>query len=181
MEKITAFVKSHPVETALLGGVALIALYFAFAGSGSSDNGAATAEANLQNSYFQAEAIQAQAGASEEDTYLTTQAQTAQTQIAANVQMNSDNVWSQADVAMNASNNATATAALPYAEESNLIDALAGIASQTTTTQTTKNNSGFFGIGGGSSTTTKTASTAAAISASNYLNELANGFFTMNG
>lgn len=182
MEHIKALLHKHPVEAVLLGGVALIALYYALSGSGSSSaNAAATQEGQLQNAYFQAESIQAQSNAAVQVAGITTSAQTAQTQIAANASTANATTYANEDVAINASNNQAAVSALPYAEESDLISALSGVASQTSTTTSQGSSSGFFGIGGGSSSSTTTAPTQAAQSAGEYLDSLENGLFAVNG
>lgn len=173
MNKVISFAKEHPAQVALLAGVAVLAVFYFMGGSGSSNSGQASQEAALQNAYFQAEAIQAQSGASIQNT---------NTKAAAAVAINQQNVgastanattWASEATAVNASNNAAATAALPYATEDQLIGALANVSSQTQTT--TSKSGGFFGIGGGSKQVT--TSTPAAISASNYLDELVNGLY----
>lgn len=179
MGHIKEFFHKHPIESALLAGVAVIALYFAL--KPSSGNAAANQEAQLQNAYFQAESIQAQSNAAVQVAGITTSAQTAQTQIAANASTQNATTYANADVAINADNNQSAVAALPYAEESNLINALAGVASQTQTTTSQSSSGGFFGIGAHSGTTTTTAPTQAAQSAGQYLSELTNGLFAHNG
>ena len=167
---VKTFFHAHPIESALLGGVGLIALYLAFKPSG---GGQASQEAALQNSYFQAESIQAQSNAAVQVAGITSSAQTAQTQIAANVSTTNATTYANEAVAINNSNNNSAVSALPYATESNLISALSGVAGQTATTSSS--SSGFFGIGGGSKTTV--APTSAAVSAGNYLDELVNGLY----
>jgi hypothetical protein len=179
MESIKAFFHKHPIESALLGGVAVIALYLALKPTGNS--GAANQEAQLQADYFQAEGIQAQSNAAVQIAGITTSAQTAQTQIAANASTTNATTYANLDEAINESNNNTAVAALPYATENNLISALAGVTNQTTTTSTSSNDSGFFGIGASSGTNTTTTPTIAATNAAQYLDELSNGLFAHNG
>lgn len=178
MGNIKEFFHKHPVESALLGGVAVIALYFALKPSG---NSAANQEAALQNAYFQAEGIQAQSNAAVQVAGITTSAQTAQEQIAANASTTNATTYANADVAINASNNQAAVSALPYATETHLIDTLGAVASQTQTTTSSHSSSGFFGIGAGGGTTTTTTPTQAAQSAGEYLSELTNGLFSHNG
>lgn len=179
-DRIKTFFHAHPIESVLLGGVAILALYFALRPS-SSTNAAATQEGQLQNAYFQAESIQAQSNAAVQVAGITTSAQTAQTQIAANASTANATTYADEDTAINASNNNTAVAALPFAEESNLIGALSGVASQTSTTTNNNSSSGFFGIGAGNSSSTTVAPTTAANNAGEYLDELVNGSFTANG
>jgi hypothetical protein len=179
VEHIKAFFHNHPIESVLLGGVAIIALYLAFkpASASSANNG----EAQLQQDYFQAEGIQAQSNAAIQVAGITTSATTAQTQIAANASTANATTYANEDEAINTSNNNTAVAALPYAEESNLIGALSGVASQTSTTTSQGSSGGFLGIGASNSTSTTTAPTQAANSAGEYLDELLNGSFSANG
>jgi len=172
MEKVTAFIHSHPLQAVLLGGVAVLAVLYIMR-SGSSSNSAAASQSSLNSSYYQAEAIQAQSGAAIQVANINASATTAQTKIAADTSIANNSTWATADTTMNANNLTAATAALPYATENNLISALAGVASQTTTT--TSSDNGFFGIGGGSSTTT--SSTNAAQHASDYLSTLVNGLY----
>ena len=179
MEKFKAFFHKHPIESALLGGVALIALYIAIRPS--SNNSGASQEAALQNAYFQAESIQAQSNAAVQIAGITTSAQTVQTQIAANVSTHNADTYAALDQAVNESNNQAAVAALPYQEESYLIQALSGVAGQTQTSTINKANSGFLGIGASQSSTTTTTPTTAASHAADYLNELVNGLFASNG
>ncbi len=179
MEHIKAFFHKHPIESALLGGVAIIALYLALKPSPASNGN--SQEAALQQAYFQAEGIQAQSNAAIQVAGITTSAQTAQTQIAANASTTNATTYANLDTTINAQNNNTAIASLPYAEESQLIDALAGVSSQSTTTTSQNTDSGFLGIGAGSSASTTTAPTAAASHAADYLASLSNGLFAQNG
>jgi hypothetical protein len=181
MEKLTAFAKTHPTETALLGGVALIALYFVFFSGGSSSSGNSE-QAALQNAYFQAEGLQAQSGAAIQVANINANAATSLAQIQSANDQFDNSTWATADQAINASNNQAATAALPYAEESNLISALAGVSSQTVTTSKQSSSGGFLGIGAGSSSKTTTQPTSAALNAAQYLEELAagNGSYAIN-
>lgn len=181
MEKIGSFVKAHPVQTALMAGAAVVVLYFVLGGGGSSSSSGSNQEAALQNAYFQAEGLQAQSGAAIQVANINASAATDQAQIAATTSVANNTTWANTDLGITESNNQSATAALPYATEDNLISALSGIASQTQTTTTQKKSSGFFGIGGGSSAITTTAPTTAALNAANYLSELSNGNFAMNG
>lgn len=181
MEHIKAFFHKHPIESALLGGVAIIALYLAFKPSASS--GQASQEAALQSDYFQAEGIQAQSNAAVQVAGITTSATTAQTQIAANASTTNATTYANLDTTINAQNNNTAVAALPFAEESQVIDALAGVSGQTTTTSSVSNDSGFFGIDASSGSNTTTTPTTAASHAADYLEELIanNGSFAATG
>jgi hypothetical protein len=179
MGKITSFIKGHPVETALLAGVAAIALYYLYASNSSSSG--ANQEAALQNAYFQAEGLQAQAGAAIQVANINANAATTLNQQNTNASVVNNSTWATADTTISESNNQTATAALPYAEESDLIGALAGVASQTSTTTQQSSSSGFLGIGGGSSSSTTTGPTASALAAGNYLDELSNGNYPSNG
>ena len=174
-DKVKSFFHQHPIESALLGGVAIIALYFAF--KPAANSGQASQEAQLQNAYFQAEGIPAQSNAAVQVATIQSSAQTAQTQIAANVSTTNATTYANEATAINSSNNNSAVAALPYATENSLIDALMGVSQQTTTTS--KSSSGFFGIGAGSNTTT--APTSAANDAASYLEELVNGLQVGNG
>jgi hypothetical protein len=178
MENPISFVKEHPVESALLAGVSLIVLYVVFAGGSSSNDGG---QAALQNAYFNAESIQAQSGAEIQVANINAGRDTALATIASNASTTNNTTWAAADQAINASNNQAAIAALPYAEESNLISALAGLSSQTQTTQSNKSSSGFFGIGASNKTTVKTSPTPAAESAAQYLETIVNGLFSFNG
>lgn len=181
MEKIKEFFHKHPIETALLGGVALIALYYALFSSGSSNSGASQ-EAALQQDYFQAEGIQAQSNAAVQIAGIQTSAATSQNATNDATAQTLATTYANENEAINTSNNNTAVASLPYAEESNLIDALSAVASQPPVTTSTKVggiNLGLFRFGGGTHTTTQ--STQAASSASDYLGELANGLFAQNG
>lgn len=178
MEHFKAFFHKHPIESALLGGVAIIALYIAFKPAPTAaDNG----EAQLQADYFQAEGIQAQSNAAVQVAGITTSAQTAQTQIAADVSTTNATTYANLDEAINTSNNQTAVASLPYAEESQLIDALAGLSGQSVTTTSSSSSGGFFGIGAGSSNNTTTKPTDAASHAADYLESLVNGLYSGNG
>lgn len=172
MEHIKAFFHKHPIESALLGVVGIIALYFAFKPAPASNG-----EAQLQQDYFAAEGIQAQSNAAVQVATINTGAQTAQTQIAANVSTANATTYANLDEAINTSNNNSAVAALPYAEESNLIAALSGVTNQTQSKSSS--SSGFFGIGAGNSTTV--TPTPAATNAANYLDELVNGLHVGNG
>lgn len=182
MEHIKAFFHKHPVESALLGGVAVIALYFAFKPAPASAN---NGEAQLQADYFAAEGIQAQSNAAVQVAGITTSAQTAQTQIAAGVSTTNATTYANLDEQINDSNNQAAVSALPYETENNLIGALEGISGQTTSSSTTtgSSTSGFLGIGAGSDTKTvnTSAPTSAAQHAADYLESLTNGLFPGNG
>lgn len=171
LENVTGFFHKHPIESVLLGGVAIIALYVAFKPSGASNQ--ASQEAALQANYFNAESIQAQSNAAVQVADITTSATTAQTQIAANTSTANATTYANEAMEINDSNNNSAVAALPFASEDNLISALYGVSQQTSTT-TSKSN-GFFGIGGSNKTTT--APTTAANSASSYLDELVNELY----
>jgi hypothetical protein len=175
LEHVKAFFHRHPVESALLAGVAVIALYYALKPSAASSG--QSQEAQLQADYFQAEGIQAQSNAAVQIAGITTSAQTSQTQINDTAAQNIATTYANENTAVNASNNALSAAALPYAEQATLIQGLTSVAGQTTTTQ--KSSSGFLGIGAGSKTTV--APTQAALDASHYLGELVNGSFAMNG
>jgi hypothetical protein len=177
MEKIKVFFHAHPVESALLAGVALIALYFAFKPAPASNSGQSADEAALQNSYFQAEAIQAQSNSAVSVAQITANQNVALGTLAANTSTANATTYANEDEAVTNSNNAAATAAYPYETENNLIASLSSIAGQTQTTSS--HSSGFFGIGGGSST--NTTSTQGAVNAENYLNELANSLYASNG
>lgn len=163
------FLHAHPIESTVIGGAIVIALYIILKPAKATDNG----QAQLQNAYFQAEGIQAQSNAAVQIASIQTSAQTAQTSIAADVSKSNATTYANEAVTINASNNNSAVAALPYAEEGNLISALYGVSQQTATT-TSKSN-GFFGIGG--SNKTITAPTQAANDASSYLDELVNGLY----
>lgn len=176
MEKLKAFVKSHPMETALLAGVSLVALYYLFS---SGSGGEQSQQGALQSAYFAAETTQAQTGAAIQVANINAGASVAEAQLAAGTQQNSDNVWSSTALAETQSNNQAATSALPYAAEDNIVNALSNVASQTQTSQT--KSSGFFGLGAGAKSVT--TSTPAAMQASTYLDEIAagNGSFAING
>lgn len=173
MEKLTHLIKEHPMQSVLLGGVAIIALLYIYGKTSggstqsSSDNGAA------QNAYFNAENIQAQTGAAVQIANINASASTANTQLTTAADVANNTTWAAADTSMATIQGQTATAALPYAEESTLIDALAGISTQTQTT-TSKSN-GFFGIGG--SNKTVTSPTANATTATDFLAQLVNGLY----
>ena len=175
MEHIKAFFHKHPLESALLGGVAIIALYLALKPSPAAS--ANSGETALQQDYFQAESIQAQSNAAVQVAGITTSAQTAQTKIAADASTTQATTYANLDETINASNNQAAVSALPFDEEDSLIQALTGVASQTETTSSS--SGGFFGIGAGSKT--KTGPTAGATSAADYLASLGNGLFAVNG
>lgn len=182
MEKVTAFFHKHPVESALLAAVAVIALYFAFKPSASS--GANNQQAALQNAYFQAEGLQAQSGAAIQVANINAGRDVAIAGIAGSTSTANATTYANESVANTAANDAAQTAGYPYqiqaaqiGVQNNAITQLGTVAGQTQTV--TNSSSGFFGIGGGSSTST--SSTAAATSAASYLAELANGNFTMNG
>lgn len=183
MEKVSALIKAHPLEATLLGGVAVIALLYFFGSSSSGSSSGASDEAAQQAAYFNAENIQAQTGAAVQIAGINANASTAQTQLNDTASTTINSTWATTDLAETNSNNQTATSALPFAAESNLVDALAGIAGQTTTTTSqTGASSGFFGIGSSPAKSTSiTTSTPAAESASTYLEELANGNFVGNG
>jgi hypothetical protein len=170
MENVKAFFHKHPIESALLGGAAIIALYIAFKPRASSDGGQ---EAALQNAYFQAEAIQAQSGAAIQVANIQAGRDTAIAKLAADTSTTNATTWANEDIAVTNSNNDAAIAGYPYALQAGVINSLASIAGQTQTTQ--KSSSGFFGIGASNKTTTQP--TQAALSASEYLNEIANGLF----
>jgi hypothetical protein len=178
VEHIKAFFHKHPIESALLAGVAVIALYFALKPAPASSN---NGEAQLQQDYFAAEGIQAQSNAAIQVAGITTSAQTAQTKIAADTSTANANIYATLDQNINASNNNTAIAALPYAEESQVINALSGVSSQTVTKSSSSSSGGFFGIGAGSNNSTTTTPTDAATHAGDYLASLANGLFAHNG
>lgn len=177
MEKIKAFIHQHPAQAALMGGVAVLAVLYFFGRSGGSNQGQGAQEAALQNAYFQAEAIQAQAGSNIQVANIQANRDTTLAQIGSNAKVQDDTLWANNSLAITQSNNQTTIASLPYATESELISSLAGVASQTQTTTTQKSSGGFFGIGAGSSASTVTKPTDSAIHAGNYLSELANNLF----
>lgn len=178
MEAIKSFLHKHPIESVLLGGVALIALYVAFKPApAAADNG----QAQLQADYFQAEGIQAQSNAAIQVAGITTSAQTAQTAIAADVSKTNATTYANLSENINTSNNNAAVAALPYHEEDSLIAALSGLSGQSVTTTTQNSDSGFFGIGASSGSKTTTTPTNAASHAADYLESLVNGLFAGNG
>lgn len=176
MERIKAFFHAHPIESAILGVVAIFALYLALRPAPKSNG-----EAALQQDYFAAEGIQAQSNAAVQVATINNSGQTARTQIAADVSTTNAATYAGLDEAINTSNNNTAIAALPYAEESSLIGALSGVASQTKTTTSNSSDSGFFGLGAGNSSSTTVAPTLAAQNAGEYLSSLAGGLFAHNG
>lgn len=178
MEKIKAFLHAHPIESALLCGVAVIALYVAFKPP---KNSGASQEAQLQQAYFAAESIQAQSNAAVQVAGIETSAQTSQTAIAADVSKTNASTYASLSRDINASNNQAAVSALPYAEESHLIDALLGVSEQATTRSSTNNDSGFFGIGASSGSSSTTTPTSAAMHAADYLENLTNGLHAGNG
>lgn len=181
MNKIVSYAKEHPIATALMAGVAIVAVFYFTSAGSSSSSGQSSDQLALQNAYFQAEGLQAQSGAAIQVANINASAATDQAQIAATTSVANNTTWANTDLGITQSNNQSATAALPYAEEDNLISALSGIASQTQTTSTANKSSGFFGIGAGSSAVTTTAPTTAALNAANYLSELSNGNFASNG
>ena len=178
MEHIKAFFHNHPIESALLGGVAIIALYLALKPAPASSN---NGEAQLQQDYFAAEGIQAQSNAAVQIAGINDSGLTSRTKIAADASTTNAATYAALDTTINAQNNNTAIASLPYAEESQLIDALAGVSSQSVTTTSQNTDSGFFGIGAGSSASTTTTPTPAASHAADYLASLSNGLFAHNG
>jgi hypothetical protein len=176
MENVKAFFHKHPIESALLGTVAIIALYFALRtpASSSGNNGA---EAALQNAYFQAEGIQAQSGAAIQVANIQAGRDTAIATLGADVSKSNATTWANENMFNTQSNNQTAVAAYPYQVENNIINSLSDIAGQTQTVA--KQSSGFFGIGAGNKVVT--SPTPGALSASQYLAELANGLYAHNG
>ena len=174
MDNIKEFFNKHPIESAILGVVTLIALYYAFRPAPSSGN---ADQAALQNAYFQAEGLQAQSGAAIQIANINAGRDTAIATLAADVSKTNATTWANENTAITESNNQTAVAAFPYQLESSLIGSLTTVAGQTQTTK--KSSSGFFGIGGGSKEIT--SPTPGALSASQYLSELANGLFAHNG
>lgn len=175
MINVVELAKDHPVESVIVGGAAVLALFYVFR-SPSGNASDAAQESALQNAYFQAEAIQAQSGAAVQTAQISANQNVAIAKLAADTQQNSDTLWSANSLAVTQSNNDAQTAALPYMTESALIDALAGVSQQTQTTK--KASSGFLGIG--ASQKSVTTSTPAAIQASDYLSELAHGMYAMH-
>jgi hypothetical protein len=164
-------IKEHPVEALLLGGVALVALYYLFAGSGGSSNPNAAVDA----AYFQATAQQAQAGDALQAVQIQTQGQTDLATIAANASQANNTTWANTDLSITQSNNQAATAAAPYAAEESLYNALEGVASLPGSTETvTSKSTGFFGLGGGSKTTSTYVPNPAATAAGSELASLVN-------
>ena len=174
LEQAKHFLHAHPIESTIIGGVAVIALYIALKPAPAASN---SGEAALQNAYFQAEGIQAQSNAAVQVASITTSAQTAQTQIAADASTATATTYANEQTAINSSNNNAAIASLPYQTENSLIQALLGVAGQTQSSSSS--SGGFFGIGAG--TKTSTGPTPAASSAAEYLSELVNGLHASNG
>lgn len=179
--QIWDWAKSHPVEAGAIvfvGGLAAIFLLRAFSGGGgSSPSGDPNAAA-----YYAAESAQGQAGDALQAVQIQSQAQTAQTQIAADASVTNNTTWAGTDLATTQSNNATLIATAPYALQNNLISSLAGVASipgATVTTQSSESDGGFFGLGASTSSSTNSVyqPNPAALDASGLLKELVtNGY-----